>query len=347
MNNRILMTALTGAVALTGGLAGCSSKAHPAGAATDGAHGSTTTSAPSGSSSGPAAAPTVTRLSAHTEAWQLPASVSRPVVVPSAGGFVVLGGLAAGDVSTDRIVTVNTSTGQSQLDGSLALAVHDSAGAVLGGQDVLFGGGSYSTVSDIQAWSAGTAVVIGHLPTSRSDVAVAQSGQTAYVIGGFDGTSMTPAVLATTDGTTFRTVAQLEVPVRYAAVAVAGGYVWVLGGVTSTSEGGTEETDAIQRVDPTTGTVTVVGHLPQPMGHSTAVVLDGQVFMLGGRSGQTPSATVWRLDQARGQVVAAGTLPQAQSDGGSVVVDGMAYLVGGEVSGPASPLDTVVALKPS
>jgi N-acetylneuraminic acid mutarotase len=280
--------------------------------------------------------------------WQLPAPVSRPVVVPDGSGFLILGGLATGDRSTDRVVRVDPATGGGGLAGTLALAVHDSAGAVLGGRDMVFAGGSYSTVSTVQEWSGGGAGrEIGHLPSGRSDLAAVTVGSTAYIVGGFDGTHMDPEVLATSDGLTFRPVAALPVPVRYPAVGYAAGALWVFGGVTSTSEGGTQETAAIQRIDPATGQASVVGHLPQAMGHATAVSLAGHVFVLGGRSGTTPSAVIWRLNPATCSVEPAGTLPQALSDAGSVVVGSTAYLVGGEVTGPAAPLSSVVALRES
>ena len=82
------------------------------------------------------------------------------------------------------------------------------------------------------------------------------------------------------------------------------------------------------------------------MGHATALILDGQIFVLGGRSASEPSAAIFRLDQANGAVVRAGRLPRAVSDAGSVVVDGVGYLVGGESDGPAEPLTTVVTLRP-
>ena len=285
-------------------------------------------------------------LQATPAAWQLPSAVSRPVVLPDGRGFVILGGLASGDVSTSRIVQVDPVAGTSQLAGHLALAVHDSAGAFLAGRALVFGGGSYSTVSEVQSWTAGTASRLGRLPQARSDLSAVTVGGTAYIAGGFDGTTMTPDVLATSDGVTYRSVATLDVPVRYAAVAVAGQTLWVVGGVTSTSEGGTAETDAIQKVDLTTGQVTVAGHLPQAMGHATAVTLDGSVFVIGGRSGTVPSAAIWRVDPASGTVEPAGHLPEALSDAGSVVVGGTGYLVGGEVTGPTAPLDTVVELRP-
>ena len=322
--------------------AGCGGGAKSAGTAgsphatTGGATGSSIATAP------PAAA---TRLTATTETWHLPAPVSRPVVLPDPAGFLILGGLASGDVSTDRIVQVDPASGSGQLVGNLGLAVHDSAGAALGARFYVFGGGSYSTVSSVQAWAAGTATTVAHLPQSRSDLTTVSSGGTAWIVGGFDGTNMDSQVLATTDGTTYRPVATLPVPVRYAAAAYADGHLWVFGGVTSTDEGGTSQTDVIQRVDPVTGQAAVVGHLAQPMGHATAVTLGGSVFLVGGRSGSTPSSAIWRLDPASGSLSAAGTLPQALSDAGSVVDGDVAYLVGGEVSGPAQPLDTVTALR--
>ena len=327
--------------------AGCGGGSKPA--ATAGGSSPHATAGAAQHSGGPAtganpAAASVTRLTATTEPWHLPAPVSRPVVLPDPAGFLILGGLATGDTSTDRIVQVDPASGTGEQVGTLGLAVHDSAGAVLGARYYVFAGGSYSTVSAVQAWAAGTAPTVAHLPQARSDLTTVSSGATTWIVGGFDGTNMDPQVLATTDGVTFRPVATLTVPVRYAAAAYAGGYLWVFGGVTSTDEGGTAQTDVIQRVDPATGQASVVGHLAQPMGHATALTMDGQVFLLGGRAGSTPSAAVWRLDQATGAVSPAGTLPQALSDAGSVVSGGVAYLVGGEVSGPAQPLDTVTVL---
>ena len=117
----------------------------------------TTTSAP----------PPVVAISASLEPWTLPAAVSRPVVLPDERDFVILGGLATGDTSTSRIVTVDPGGGVSRLSGYLAVAVHDSAGAVIGGRFFVFGGGSTNTVSVVQAWTAGSAAQVAGLPEDR------------------------------------------------------------------------------------------------------------------------------------------------------------------------------------
>jgi hypothetical protein len=292
------------------------------------------------------APPPVLNLTAAPEAWTLPAAVSRPVVLPAPGGFVVLGGLATGDTSTSRIVRVEPASGRSEIVGHLSLAVHDSAGGAIGGRFFVFGGGSTSTVSVVQAFTSGYAAEVARLPQARSDLSAATLNGTTYIVGGFDGSMMAPDVLATTDGVSYRPIAQLAVPVRYAAVAGLGSALWVIGGVTSTSEGGTPvETDTVQKINLVSGQVTLTNRLPQPLGHATALVLDGQIFVLGGRTGSGPSALIWRLNPASGALSPAGHLPGPVSDAGSVTVGGVGYLVGGEVTGPAEPLNTVVALR--
>jgi hypothetical protein len=176
---------------------------------------------------------------------------------------------------------------------------------------------------------------------------VAATPDVAYVVGGFDGHAMDEDILATSDGTTFRTVAQLPIPVRYAATTFADGAIWVIGGQLGTSEstktGG--QSDAVQRVDPVSGNATIVAHLPTTLGHASAFTLGDQVFVAGGQAGTTPSATITHIDTAAMTVAQVGTLPDARSDS-AVAVDGdTAWLIGGETTSAARPLDTVVRVQ--
>ncbi|HWC39522.1 MAG TPA: kelch repeat-containing protein [Acidimicrobiales bacterium] len=274
--------------------------------------------------------------------------MSRAVVLSDGADILVLGGLARGDVSTAAVERINPATGAGTRAGSLALAVHDAAGALLGGRSLVFGGGSSTTVPTVQAFTGQTATTVGRLPEPRSDVAAVVVGNRAYVLGGFDGTRLVPSVVGTTDGVTFTSAGQLAQPVRYPAVAVEGGYVWVIGGDLGTAENATTggQTTDIQRFDPASGTTTVVGHLPNPLGHAAAVVFGHQLFVVGGRSGTAPSAQIWRVDTATGTVTNAGSLPGPRSDAGIVTVGGVAWMLGGELTSSASPLNTVVELRP-
>ncbi len=200
-------------------------------------------------------------------------------------------------------------------------------------------GGDQTTVGSVQQLaSVGTAAVIGRLPQSRSDLVAASIGSTAYVLGGYDGAAIQPAVLATTDGRRFHAVATLPAPVRYPAVAVLGHAIYLFGGETAAGP-----TSAIQRIDPAAHAATIVGHLPHPLADAAALTLDGRVYVAGGTSAGSAQTQIRRFVPATGRTLPAGRLPYAVSDAGAAVLDGAGYLLGGESS---DRLGTVIVLHP-
>ena len=277
---------------------------------------------------------------------RLPVGVSRTVVVVQGSSLLVLGGLAPGDSTTSRVWRVDPATHRVTVSRPLALAVHDASGAALAGSAYVFGGGAATTVATVQQWTARGGRRVAALPAPRSDSAAAVVGGTAYVVGGFDGRGMTRDVLATTDGRVFRKVARLAIGVRYPAVAAVGGAVYVVGGELATTEGTLAggQTSAVQRVDPRTGRVTVVGHLSRPLGHATAFSVGGRLFVAGGRHGATATSSLVVVDPATGHDRRIASLPYVVSDAGVAVSGATAWLVGGETSGPAAPVATVLAL---
>lgn len=324
-------------------------------------------SAPGVSSSGhaPATRPAGSaRVVASLEPWHLGAPVSRPVVLSDGVDLVVLGGLDSAGTSASGVFCIDPATGAANQVASLTQPTHDAGGAVLGGVDLVVGGGAssvYDTVQGVRLGQSGCtsatgspsqAVQVGTLPQPRADLSVATSGATAsgataseattaYVAGGYDGTTLDPDVLDSADGRTWRVVGRLAQPVRYAAVAVVGQALYVLGGQPSALASGAA-TDAIQRVDLRTGGAAVVGRLPQPLAHAEAIVLGGRVLVLGGRVGTQASDAVLRFDPKSGTAAQVATLPEAVSDAGATVAGGVGYLVGGEAS---SALDTVVRIE--
>jgi hypothetical protein len=285
-----------------------------------------TTGAPS-STTAPSAS-----VRAAAASWTLPAPVAREVVVASGSRFTVVGGLDATKFSTASIVTVDPTTGNGQPAGALAEAVHDAAGVRAGSRVLVFGGGGPSEdgTADVQGVAAnGTSHVVGGMPGPRSDLVAARVGGATYVFGGYDGATIVPDILRTTDGTTFTTVGRLPVPVRYPALAVVGTAVYLFGGVSNSEQG--VDTVAVQRFDTRSGTIDTVAHLPTSLSHASAVVLGGHVYLLGGYVGDTQlSDQILRFDPATGAVAAAGRLPAPISDAAAVVVDGKGYLVGGQ-----------------
>ena len=258
--------------------------------------------------------------------YQLPAGVSREVVLPGAGGLLIVGGLTPSGASATTVTSLDPVTGGTRADGRLAQATRDAAGLALGGHVFVLGGGTAASVPTIQAFTPGSpAVVTGALSRARSGSNGVSAGPDGYVIGGYDGTILDPEVLATGDGVHFRVAARLPVPVRYAATATAGGLIWVFGGETASGA-----TGDIQRVDPATGRAAVVGHLPQPVQGAAAIALDGQIYVAGGATAQGTSRTVFGFDPGSLRVSGAGELPVPVAYAGAAVTGGVGYLVGGE-----------------
>jgi DNA-binding beta-propeller fold protein YncE len=227
----------------------------------------------------------------------------------------------------------------------LAAATHDAAGAVLGGQAYLFGGGSAVSVPAIQAITPGAkTTVVGDLPAARSDVSSVTVGPVAYLTGGYGGASPDPRVLATTDGQHFRVAARLPVPVRYAALAAGAGRIWVFGGQTAAGA-----TSAIQRIDPATGAAAVVGRLPRPLQGAAGISLSGEIFVAGGTGGaaNAASGTVYQFDPGTFRTTLAGELPVPVAYAAAAVAGRTGYLIGGEDGQRKVPAVTTFSLVPA
>jgi DNA-binding beta-propeller fold protein YncE len=269
--------------------------------------------------------------------YQLPAAVSREILLPAAGGLLVIGGLTRSGISVSTVMSLDPVTGGTRPAGRLAQATHDAAGLLLGGRAFVLGGGIGTSVAAVQAFSPGTAATVtGAMNQARSDSEGVSAGSAGYVIGGYDGTQLNPEVLATRDGRHFRVAARLPVPVRYAATAAAGGLIWVFGGQTTAGR----PTDVIQRIDPATGAATVAGHLPRPVQGAAALSLGGQVYVAGGAG----TGDVLRFDPVTSRVSAAGELPVPVGYAAAAVTGGVGYLVGGEDNGRPVPAVTVFRL---
>lgn len=267
------------------------------------------------------------RFSAVRMRWRLPVGISREVVVPDGRHLLVAGGLTAGQVSAAGVFLLNPGTGSLTTYGTLADGVHDAAGAMVAGALEIFGGGSSASSSRVQRVAPGVAgTIAGHLPTARSDLVAARMGGQTYLLGGYDGRSLLPQVLATSDGQHLRTVASLPVPVRYPAVAALEGKVYLFGGETASGRA----TSAVQEVDPSSGRARVVGHLPLPVVAASGFALGGALYVAGGRIGNAVTSQVWRFAPGTDHVSRAGRLPYGVSNAGTAVLDGRAYLVGGE-----------------
>jgi N-acetylneuraminic acid mutarotase len=299
-----------------------------------------------------------------------------------------MGGVTTGGSLASGVFTFDTSTGKLVHVGNLTMPLENASGALIAGQDVVLGGSSPAALSTVQALpepaagttagsgsnSAGavaTATVLGALPQARADSAVATIGAATYLVGGDNGTSTDPQVLATTDGRTFDTVASLAQPVRFGAVAALGKKLYVFGGQSMSQSGASPLVDTIQTVDPATHRARVVGHLPEPLSEASAVTVGNQVLIMGGITmergpGSLPSVTagsmtsstgsystatvpsIWWFDTATGKVSRVAQLPEPVSQAGVAVAGSVIWVVGGDSnSTPVSAVQIIRIQTPS
>lgn len=226
--------------------------------------------------------------------WRLAAAISRSVVLPGSGSEVdVLGGLDSSNDSEAAVFSLDTTDGAVSQLGTLHAAVHDAVGALIGGRDVVIGGGSPVTVGTIQAFSGSppsgtaglsTSNVIAELPSPRSDASSVTVGHVSYVVGGYDGKNPDTDVLSTRNGSSFEAVAALPVPVRYPAVASLGGKLYVFGGESISASGTGAPVDAVQEVDPKAKKAWIAARLPEPLEASCAFTIRNEIFLAGGKS---------------------------------------------------------------
>ena len=296
--------------------------------------------------------------------WHMAAPLSREVAAAAPGRLLVFGGLTAGAQSADQVYAVRTATGTVQRAGTLTAPLHDAAAAVLpGGRAFVFGGGSPATVAGVQSYpllGGGGAARAGALPEPRSDAQAVSVGAVTYLVGGYDGSRADAWVLATTDGRSYRKVAELPVPVRYPAVAALGGRIYAFGGQAVTGPHAGAPVSVIQAIDPALGTAAVAGDLPEPLAGAMAVTVGGELFVAGGESraarrpvpglgttqltgqptasagssgGTQTVSTIWAYDPGASRLLAAGQLQVPVSHAAIVVAGATAWIVGGESNG--------------
>ena len=282
-------------------------------------------------------------LRATVTPWRLPIPVYRTVAVVSAGRIFVLGGHDSSGGSITSVYSIDPRTGRTALAGSLALATHGAAAALVGGRVLVFGGASLTVHNSVQAFNPASrgSSVVGSMPGVRADTTAVTVGGVAVLLGGFDGVGPQSNVWSTSDGTTFRVVAHLPQPVRYPAVASLGTSVYVFGGLIAGGEYNGKFTNDVQQVNLRTGSARIVGHLPAPLAHAMGSEMGGRLFVFGGSTPSGTSRQMLSFNPATMAVLVAGSLPEPITDAAVATIGRTAYLLGGISRGPLASITTV------
>lgn len=305
--------------------------------------------------------------------WSLPNPISRLTLLPGSGptDLVIAGGTLVSGGSASGVYTVDTTSGHLTWVANLAAPTHDASGALLGNRYLIFGGGSTTSTPSVQSLPTSdlasqtssasgppslVATIVGNLPEPRSDSSALVLGGTAYVIAGYNGTAGDRSVLATTSGAAFRTVGELPVGVRYAAVAALGRRVLVFGGLATAGSQAGQPLRTVQEIDLTTGRARVIGELPEPLYGAAAANLGGTIYITGGMTpssgpaanpqGMRPVGSIWAYDPKSAAFLLAGHLRVPVGHAGAAVLGARLWLVGGESTG-GTPTSAVQVVQPN
>ncbi len=111
------------------------------------------------------------------------------------------------------------------------------------------------------------------------------------------------------------------------AVAELDGRIYVLGGI----DGTPSFLASVEIYDPATDSWSSGPALPVPLHHTTASVVDGKLYAIGGWSDffATPLDVVFELDPQQGSWVTRSSMPTARGSPAAAVLDGKIYVAGG------------------
>ena len=242
---------------------------------------------------------------------------------------------------------MSTTTGTLHLAANLVAGVHEAAGASLGNEDYVFGGKAAAVTSTVQSFpvpsaraapasptsttasptttTVASATATGALPQPRAGSVAVTIGTTVYIVGGYAGLDAEPAVLATSDGGTFTTVAKLPVAVRDPAVATAGGVIYVFGGARRGQAAATPASHAPTTSSTPTSTTPTSTTSTSTTSTSTTSTSASKAAALT----WVPVADIQRVDPVTGRATVVGQLPMPLEGAAAVTLDGSVYIAGG------------------
>jgi N-acetylneuraminic acid mutarotase len=165
----------------------------------------------------------------------------------------------------------------------------------------------------------------------RSESAIAQLDGKMYVIGGYPGDRIPSNVVQVWDSRTdtWEEGPPVPMPLHHATAVSVDGKVYLLGG--EFEGAGTNRPsvflDTVFVLDPREGTW--MPRAPMPTGRSggAAVVLDGKIYVVGGRPPAGPEFEMY--DPATDTWTVLPSMPTARNHVGAGVIDGRIYVVGG------------------
>jgi N-acetylneuraminic acid mutarotase len=170
---------------------------------------------------------------------------------------------------------------------------------------------------------------------ANSEMAVVESNGKIYVIGGYPSTRVTVAAVQVYDTKTDRweITTPLPLAVNHTVAAAANGKLYVIGGQTS-AESAPERAGFVDTVfvyDPAKATWTRRASMPTARGGGAAVVVDGEIYVAGGRPPRGADFAVY--DPSADMWTTLPNLPTQRNHIAAAAIDGKIFVAGGRFEG--------------
>jgi hypothetical protein len=196
--------------------------------------------------------------------------------------------------------------------------------------------GAAATSPSLAGIPVGRWTALPPAPHSRGEVSAALVGDSIYVVGGFDTTGHTTALVERLNTRTGRWSASrpLPQPLNHMNAVGFGGNLYVVGGYSQPGDTSAGAVRSFWRYDPATDRWTAMPPAPLPRAAAGAAVLGHRLYVAGGRSDTlTTISTLAIFDFDTGKWSPGPSLHHAREHVAGVGTDGAVWILGGRAVG--------------
>ncbi len=185
-------------------------------------------------------------------------------------------------------------------------------------------------------WSSKSA-----MPTSRTEVVGAAIGNMIYAVGGFDSGRQTLSAVEAYDieKDSWIEVSSLPIPLHHTTVVTYDGMLHVIGGYTTSPQGGWLPSDRHFVYRPESDTWSESARMPTARGALTAQEIDGRIYAIGGATSSAILATNEAYNPITDSWETVEPMPTPREHLASGKGDGKIYVIGGRTGGLTTNLD--------
>ena len=176
------------------------------------------------------------------------------------------------------------------------------------------------------------------LLVANSEFALAESNGKIYVLGGYPFTGQSSRTVQVYDiaSDSWQLGPQLPQPNNHGMAAAVNGKIYLLGGQTTNDQQGATAVNTVYELDPAAGAWVEKARMPTARSGGAAVVLNGKIYVAGGRVPRGNDFAVY--DPSADQWEVLPDLPSQRNHITGAAINGRIHIVGGRLGNGLSPL---------